>query len=190
MFNVTQLIWPEGKLPALVETKKPEGFNAIAEAEAVMDTFLSYPNAPALDEHTGVGGACYMPLLHKVQVPMREEFHRNSGFYNTLFHEFAHSTGHGSMLDRRDAFGNGFGIDKYAREELVAEMAAAMVCAVSGIDAEFDNSTAYLKNWMSRIEDEPKLLVQAAGRAQKAADLILGVSFSDEPAEAKTTVTA
>jgi antirestriction protein ArdC len=168
VFNVTQVDWPEGVIPALPEATPAEGFDPHDAAEQALLDYID--SDPELSLHWGGNSAHYIPALHNITLPHREQFRSIHGFYGTAFHECGHSTG--KKLGREVA--NAFGSDKYAREELIAEMAAAFVCATLGIDGGFDNSVSYLKGWRDRIAADPKLIVQAAGKAQKAADLILG----------------
>jgi antirestriction protein ArdC len=68
-----------------------------------------------------------------------------------------------------------FGDEVYSKEELVAEMGAAMLCGIVGIDNKtIKNSAAYIQAWLSKLRDDKKLVVHAAAAAQKAADFILG----------------
>jgi antirestriction protein ArdC len=62
----------------------------------------------------------------------------------------------------------------YSREELIAEMGAAMLCGISGIETTVENSAAYLQSWINRLRGDSRLLISAASAAQKAADYILG----------------
>ena len=72
-----------------------------------------------------------------------------------------------------------FGDTNYSKEELVAEMGAAFLCGVSGIDNHTtDSSTAYIQGWLSVLKDDKRLLIHAASQAQRAADFILGVDAS------------
>jgi antirestriction protein ArdC len=90
----------------------------------------------------------------------------------------AHSTGHARRLHREN-FDNPavFGSESYSKEELVAEMAAAMLCGIAGIEQEtLANSAAYLKAWIARLQSDSRLLVSAASQAQMAADYIQGKS--------------
>jgi antirestriction protein ArdC len=74
-----------------------------------------------------------------------------------------------------------FGSAAYGREELVAEMTAAFLCAECGIDNHvIENEAAYLAGWLSVIKGDPKLIVTAASHAQRAANLILGRSRSEK----------
>ena len=69
---------------------------------------------------------------------------------------------------------NPFGSDDYSKEELVAEMGAAMLCGVAGIESHtIDNSAAYLQTWINRVQSDSRLIVSGASQAQKAADYIL-----------------
>ena len=98
-------------------------------------------------------------------------------YYSTAFHELTHSTLIESRCNRRErgkiAF---FGSKEYSREELVAEMGAAMLCSNFAIDCQkaFRNSIAYLQSWVKNLKDDPKAIVVAAGKAEKAARYILG----------------
>ena len=69
-----------------------------------------------------------------------------------------------------------FGSPAYSKEELVAEMGAAYLCGVCGIDnVTIDNSAAYIQNWMQVLRNDPTMLVRAAAQAQKAADYIQNI---------------
>jgi antirestriction protein ArdC len=88
----------------------------------------------------------------------------------------AHSTGHAKRLHREN-FDNpvSFGSESYSKEELIAEMTAAMLCGIAGIEQRIlENSAAYLKTWIARLKSDSRLLVSAASQAQKAADFIQG----------------
>ena len=97
-------------------------------------------------------------------------------YYSTLFHELTHSTGHPKRVGRDGIEKlNTFGSESYSKEELVAEMGAAMLCGVAGIERKtLSNSAAYLKSWMDVLKSDSRMVVSAASQAQKAADYILG----------------
>jgi hypothetical protein len=97
-----------------------------------------------------------------------------------------HSTGHASRIGREGIETlNTFGSESYSKEELVAEMGAAMLCGVTGIaPATLQNSAAYLKTWIERLKSDSRLLVSAASAAQKAADYIRGESAPASEGEA------
>ena len=97
-------------------------------------------------------------------------------YYSTLFHELTHSTGHPSRIGREGIEKlNTFGSESYSKEELIAEMGAAMLAGVAGIERKtLANSAAYLKSWIDVLKSDTRMVVFAASQAQKAADYIQG----------------
>jgi antirestriction protein ArdC len=167
-FNVSQC---EGiKAPDAVPYE-PIDFTPIETAEAIRAGYVGTPTI----EHGG-SQAFYRPLTDSVQMPEATRFATPEEYYSTLFHEFAHSTGHSSRLDRGlDIELTPFGTADYGKEELVAEMAAAFLCGQAGISPRvIGNQAAYLAGWLKRIKEDKKLVTVAAGAAQKAADWIGG----------------
>ena len=124
----------------------------------------------------GESRAYYRPSADLVNMPVPESFESAEGYYSTLFHELTHSTGHRSRLNREEIReSHGFGSTCYSREELVAEFGAAFLDGYCGIEsATIENSAAYISGWLGRLRKDPKLIVQAASKAQRAADFILG----------------
>lgn len=120
--------------------------------------------------------AFYSPVEDKVVVPMPAQFDEVSEYFSTAFHELVHSTLIESRCNRRDkskvAF---FGSHEYSREELVAEVGAAMLCSNFGYDCQktFRNSVAYLQSWVKNLKNDPKAIVVAAGKAAAAVTYIL-----------------
>ncbi|MHB8527302.1 MAG: zincin-like metallopeptidase domain-containing protein [Candidatus Acidiferrales bacterium] len=90
------------------------------------------PNPPAFEQSDK---AWYSPSNDAVGMPARGLFHSSEEYYATEFHELAHSTGHAKRLHREN-FDNpvSFGSESYSKEELIAEMTAAMLCGVAGIE--------------------------------------------------------
>ena len=127
--------------------------------------------------------AYYRPSTDSVHMPARARFVDAPHYYSTLFHELIHSTGHETRLNR--TFGAHFGDELYSKEELVAEMGAAFLCAIAGIANENTerNTTAYIQNWISKLEEDNRLIVHAAANAQKAVDSIVGTTFEEEITE-------
>lgn len=118
--------------------------------------------------------AYYSPSLDEVHIPELSQFENSDEFYSTLFHEMTHSTGAATRLDRlsKTAF---FGNEDYSKEELVAEIGSAMLSSVAGLNAKksFDNSVAYLQNWLRVLKNDPRMIISAASKAEKAVDYIL-----------------
>ncbi|MDD5599743.1 MAG: zincin-like metallopeptidase domain-containing protein [Victivallaceae bacterium] len=146
-------------------------FNPIEEAEQIA---LGMPDCPKIIYNCN--RACYIPSQDIINMPSPDSFKSDEELYSTLFHEMCHSTGHGSRLNRKGVTeAAAFGSRVYSQEELIAEMGAAFLCGEAGIvNRTIDNSAAYIRGWLSRLENDKRLLVFAAGAAQKACDFILG----------------
>ena len=124
----------------------------------------------------GVNRAAYLPGRDTVQMPKRDSFKSTSGYYATLYHELIHATGHESRLAREGVVNaNSFGDHEYSSEELVAELGSAFLCAESQIDSVglLKNSASYIANWLEKLENDKKLVIFAASKAQKASNMIL-----------------
>ena len=88
-------------------------------------------------------------------------------YLSTKFHELIHWTGAESRCNRR--FGRRFGDDDYAREELVAELGAAFLCADHGVTPEpRDDHARYIDDWLRVLRSDSKAIFTAARRAEKA----------------------
>jgi antirestriction protein ArdC len=175
VFNLTQT---EGIAEKLGLGKASPRVPSIEGCEAIV---AGMPNAPKMQQSNV---AWYRPSTDSIGMPARGLFTSPEEYYSTLFHELTHSTGHPSRVGREGIERiESFGSDSYSREELVAEMGAAMLCGVTGIaPATLQNSAAYLKTWIERLKADSRLLVSAASAAQKAADFIQGESANDSPA--------
>ena len=115
--------------------------------------------------------AYYSPSSDHIICPQREQFPQGAEYYGTLLHEMAHSTGSPQRLNR--TFGCFFGDALYAREELVAELTAALCGAFFGYaTAPQENNAAYLKHWLTKLREEPAFLVEILGDVNKAAKMI------------------
>ena len=120
-------------------------------------------------------------------------FDGSADYYVTLFQEMAHSTGHRSRLARPLGLAASvdFGAEDYGREELVAEVGAAMLAGVAGVEQPvLAASAAYVAGWITALRGDPRLAVAAAGAAQRAADFVLGTSEEQPAPESRPTRTA
>ena len=143
---------------------------AIADADDIIESYKDKPNTVY-----GFSYAVYSVSQDEVKMPSKNQFNSIDAFYSTLFHEYAHSTGHSNRLNRKTLTETTkFGSDVYSEEELIAEFTSAFLCNQAGIDNTLENSAAYIKGWMKAFKDNPKMIVTAASKAQKAADYILG----------------
>ena len=131
-------------------------------------------------------GAFYSPVINSIQIPPKESYRRHEGnsretfkdgqsYYSTALHEMAHSTGHESVLKRDGIVKfDGFGSPSYAKEELVAELTAAMVSSTLGFDKRItENSAAYLKGWAAALRKEPKYIISVMSDVNKASRIEL-----------------
>jgi antirestriction protein ArdC len=144
-------------------------FDPIAEAEAIWQGFKDRP----LVHFDGGDRAYYVPSEDSIHLPKKENFLSNFKFYRTLFHEGSHSTGHRDRLNRDMA--NFFGTHEYGVEELTADFATAFLSSMAGLpDDIIEDTASYIGGWIEKIKADPKLVITAAGRAQKACDYILG----------------
>ena len=86
-----------------------------------------------------------------------------------------HSTGHSSRLNRKGVSEkNRFGSEAYSKEELIAELGAAFLCAESGIvNKTINRSSAYLQSWLKALKADPRMIINAGQAAEKAAKYIL-----------------
>jgi antirestriction protein ArdC len=140
------------------------------------------PQKPAIKD--GFTKAFYSIHDDCVGMPGRERFEGSDQYHATLFHELVHSTGHGSRLNRSTLTDKaGFGSDPYCREELIAEIGAAFLCGQAEIaERTIDNSAAYVAEWLKRLKEDKKLIVQAAAQAQRATDFVLGRTYEESEA--------
>lgn len=180
VFNASQIDGLESL--GLGETTAP--VPNIDVCDAIVD---GMPNAPAMNESNA---AYYTPSTDTVSMPPRDKFTVSEEYYSTLFHELSHSTAHAKRLNREDGIKGTHGSAAYAKEELIAELSASMLCGVSGVaPLTVSNSAAYIATWIERLRGDSKLIVSAASHAQKSADYIRNVKADvADIAEVKETV--
>lgn len=175
-YNVFNLEQCEG-----IEAPEPvETVNQFDPIDKAADIITSMPIKPEVK--FGDNRAYYLPSLDYVQLPHLHTFEGPEEYYNTMFHELVHSTGHSKRLGRKSILEPSFyGSHEYSKEELVAEMGAAFLCGHSGIEnMTLENSAAYIRGWLSVLKGDKTLLVHAAAAAQKAADFILNISYQED----------
>ena len=175
-FRVYNRAQCEGLAPS--KASAPVEHSPIETAQRIMDNMPNRPKVSIVESET----AHYVPALDSVTLPLMSQFKTAGGFYATAFHELAHSTGHQSRLGRELSMMT----EAYSKEELIAEMTASFLSAEAGIFDEDlqENATAYVQGWAARLGKEPRVIIEAAGLAQKAADYILGTTFPKDGEEA------
>ena len=162
----------------------PEAQQTLTAAiSTALDQAGSAPTAAARLEHaeavleawpvaTVFGGAvaCYSPGMDRIAMPAAKAFSSRESFAATWAHEQVHSTGHSSRLARN--LSGVMGSRAYAREELVAELGAVIVCQRLQIGSDIQNHAAYLTHWAEMLKESPAVLFQVLSAARQAADLI------------------
>jgi antirestriction protein ArdC len=169
VFNISQIDGIDEKKIPTTEAFDHD-FSPIEEAESLINHWQDRP----LIMKEG-GSAFYDPLSDAVSIPNPRTFFNDHRYYSTLFHELVHSTGHNKRLGRHEKIkDHKFGSQDYSQEELVAEMGAAYLCGLTGIEQEtIQNNASYIKSWIRTFKDDPKVLIMASAQAQRAVDYIL-----------------
>jgi antirestriction protein ArdC len=145
------------------------------------------PQAEALIAATGaefrIGGAraFYNTVGDFVQVPPPQAYFEPINWHRTAFHELGHWSGAACRLGR-DLSGS-FGSKSYAREELVAEIAGAFICASLGIVPTVRHAD-YIGSWLEVLREDNRAIVRAASSASKAADFILAFQAAGDQVSA------
>lgn len=126
--------------------------------------------ASGVEFRIGGAEAFYAPDPDFVQVPPQPAFFEQVNYYRTCLHELTHATGHTKRLGRD--LRNAFGSKDYAREELVAEMGSAFLCAALGITPTVRHAD-YIGSWLEVLREDNRAIFRAASAATKAAEWLL-----------------
>jgi antirestriction protein ArdC len=154
----------------------------ISTAAPPLPEYLILPQAEALIRATGadlrIGGdrAFYVPSRDYIQVPPPSAYFEPVNWHRTVCHELGHWTGAERRLNRD--FSGRFGSSAYAREELVAEMTSAFVCAALSIEPTVRHAD-YLGSWLEVLREDNRAIIRAASAASKAADYLLAFREGD-----------
>ena len=142
-------------------------------AETVIHDYIAASGVKLISRESSE--AFYRPSTDTVVLPLIKQFADTAEYYSTAFHELTHSTGHPKRLNRITETAR-FGSASYSREELCAELGASFLLNRLGIETpgSFHNNAAYISHWLSVLKEDKRLLVSAAGQADKAVRLILG----------------
>jgi antirestriction protein ArdC len=173
VFNVAQC---DG-LPAHITEPpivKPRHHDA---RDPLIEEFLA--TTGAVIEH-GADCAVFQSKLDRIIMPDFGSFNSSSAYYGTLFHELAHWTGHESRLNRD--LSKRFDRQSHVAEELVAELAAAFICAEFSIDGD-SGLPAYIGAHVELLEGDTKAFFTCASKAQAAVDYLRELALR-EPAQA------
>jgi len=173
-FNVFHIDQCEG-LTAKHTQELPNTVAADQTAEAIIAGYIQTSGVRL--NHEAGDQAFYRPSTDSITLPLLAQFKETAEYYSTAFHELTHSTGHSKRLNRleKTAF---FGSEAYSKEELIAEIGAATLVNHAGLETSrsFRNSAAYVQNWLQVLKNDKRFIVSAAGKAEKAVNLILGTA--------------
>jgi antirestriction protein ArdC len=164
-------------LPAEFVTPVAEPQEA-AERDEACEAFFASTGAVLLP--SAQSGAFYMASKDVIGMPAAESFTDMGEYYGTLYHELGHWTGHKTRLDRWTDGARS--TEDYAEEELVAEIFAAFCCAYTGATPDMEQSKAYVKGWLKKLQDDKRFIFRAASKAGKAFEF---VKAAQEEMEAK-----
>ena len=170
-YNVFHIDQCEG-MKARHEEPLPQTVSPDQQAEAIIANYLRTSGVKL--HHEQGDRAFYRPSSDSITLPLLAQFRETAEYYSTAFHEMVHSTGHKSRLDRleKTAF---FGSEAYSKEELIAEIGASALVNHAGLEtaSSFRNNAAYVQNWLQVLRNDKRFIISAAGKAEKAVDLIL-----------------
>jgi len=171
VYNIAQCDGiPEEKIPVFA------GINPIASCERIIEEM---PDKPEI-QHKG-NMPFYSPLSDVVNMPPIQYFEDAEAYYETLFHELIHSTGHIKRLGRKEMdYDTSQNNELYSTEELIAEIGACYLKSIAGIEGKhFENNVAYIKGWLNKLKNNNHFIVYASTRSQQAVDFILNAYQND-----------
>lgn len=146
--------------------------------EAAERIVAQMPAKPEIIEGKTVQ-ACYRVSSDTIEMPALSRFDSAEMYHLVLFHELIHATGHESRLNRPSLVNGGPSVMReYSKEELVAEMGAAILGMEAGIvQDDHEQSAAYLESWLQTLGEpnRKRWIVEAASQAGKATKFILGI---------------
>lgn len=175
VFNATNI---EGIPPLDQEPQVNNEWERHSRAENILK------NSGAEIEHIAGNKAVYNPASDKIVLPEKRQFSSPDGYYVTALHELGHWTGHESRLNRE--LGNPKGSEKYAREELRAEIASYMVGMQLGIGHDPGQHLAYVDSWVRHLENHPTEIFRACADAEKIRAYV--VAFEQEQEQTKDVI--
>ncbi len=165
---------------SLTSEALPE-IDPIKEADELLNTYTEKENIRLVLEESD--DAYYAPAFDLIHLPLMKQFKNAEEFYATAFHEATHSTLTEERCNRRVKGEIAkFGSCDYSKEELVAEIGSSIVMNRLGIETEntFKNSVGYIQSWLNVLKGDKRFIVDASGKAEKAANYIFGSAETDD----------
>ncbi len=165
VFNGLQI---EG-LPPFEPGKPLYEWEPLEKAESILE------KSGAKISHDQADMAFYSQSSDEIHLPPRSNFDAPDKYYATALHELGHWTGHESRL-KRDMSGP-FGSEKYAREELRAEIGSWMLGQDIGIGHDPGQHAAYVESWIKALKEDPLEIMRACRDAEQIKDYVLGLDL-------------
>ncbi|TYG35279.1 DUF1738 domain-containing protein [Lonepinella koalarum] len=132
-------------------------------------------------QHRSQDRAYYQPSNDMIMMPKQTQFESAERYYGVLLHETAHATGHQTRLNRIGIVDNTkFGSEKYAVEELIAELTSAFTCAHLGLRNTYDQNAAYLDAWINCLKSDKHAIFRATAAAREATDYLMDIFDNKE----------
>jgi len=160
-----------------IESKEDIRYNhqPIEKAEKIFAEYITREGI-IFDEDGDYREAYYSPSQDLLHIPDMSLFKSPEMYYGTIAHELVHSTGSLKRLNREGLKKVSFGSEKYSQEELIAEVGAAALMSMAGLetDKSFNNSMAYINGWLNRLKRDKRMIIFAASQAEKAINYITG----------------
>ena len=168
VFHISQV---DGVAP-LEPRIKIYNHDPIEQAERLVHGYIMREGIRLDDEHSD--SAYYSPAQDVIHIPSLWQYEYPEEYYSTALHEIVHSTGHVNRLNRPGLHNTAFGSETYSKEELIAEIGCACIMNHLGIETDHSirNSTGYVQGWLRALQNDKRLVVYAAGQAEKAAKYI------------------
>ena len=164
VFNIDQTNIKEAR-PKLYEQIEKESEHIRQELEnnskefSAVDTMINENLYVCPIKPTYQDRAYYSLTTDEIIVPEKSQFRTSESFYGTLFHEMSHASGAVGRLNRIDAKDNHFGSENYAKEELVAELTAALLSTKYGMEKNVNkDSVPYIKSWLEQLKQDPSFI--------------------------------
>lgn len=170
VFNVAQI---DGLPDRFQQAGTIPQFSNPDERHAAADQFFAATGA-RID--TKGNQPAYFPMPDRIEMPAFTDFKSAEDYYSTLAHEITHWTGHETRL-ARELKGRSASLQDYAKEELIAELGAAFLCAALGICSEpREDHAAYLQSWIQALRNDKKFIFSTASQASRAVDYLNSIT--------------
>lgn len=175
VFNVDQTNLKEAR-PELYETYRKEAQGTLELSDKGMASLPEIDAMIAKDLYvcpikpTAGNDAYYSVARDEIIIPEKAQFIDGESFYSNLLHEMSHASGSPDRLNRIKPTQDRA---SYSREELVAELTAALVSSRYGMAKHVkSDSAAYLKSWLGSLNEDPEFIKTTLNDVKRSASFI------------------